>query len=341
MSSAPPPNPKPRPPGPGRLRPSGPGAQAATARGPRRAQAGGSTRGRRRRRAAVLVGALALLLTGAVLAVVVALGALDARGPIIARCDANLTKSVRYSLAPDQADNAALVSAIATRRGLPARAATIALATAFQESKLRNIDFGDRDSLGLFQQRPSQGWGTEAQILDPEYATQAFYDVLVTIDGYETLTVTDAAQRVQRSAFPNAYADHEQMARAFASALTGYSRAALTCSLRPAAEQERAAAVETVLARLERDFARIDATVRNDGAVVVDVRSLAPDAGEEDVTRLAWGVAHWAVATAEATGVSRVATQGQVWDRSAGREALWAPDVDEAASTGGGLVTIR
>src|SRR6478752_5974491 len=68
---------------------------------------------------------------------------------------------------PEQMANAATITAVAVRRGLPARAATIALATAIQESKLRNIRFGDRDSLGLFQQRPSQGWGTEEQILDP------------------------------------------------------------------------------------------------------------------------------------------------------------------------------
>ena len=92
------------------------------------------------------------------------------------------------------------------RRGLPARAASIALATAYQESKLRNLDHGDRDSLGLFQQRPSQGWGTAKQIQDPYYATNAFYDALVKIDGYQTMRITEAAQEVQRSGFPEAYA---------------------------------------------------------------------------------------------------------------------------------------
>lgn len=126
---------------------------------------------------------------------------------------------MRYSLAPDQADNAALVSAIATRRGLPARAATIALATAFQESKLRNIDFGDRDSLGLFQQRPSQGWGTPAQVQDPVYAAGQFYDELVTVPGWETGRLTEVAQSVQRSGFPELYQQWEGMAQQLTAAL--------------------------------------------------------------------------------------------------------------------------
>jgi hypothetical protein len=131
----------------------------------------------------------------------------------------------------EQAEHAGLIVATAVRRGLPARAASIALATAYQESDLRNLEGGDRDSLGLFQQRPSQGWGSEEQILDPTYATNAFYDALVRVDGYESMEITVAAQAVQRSAFPGAYADHERDARALASALTGNSRAAFSCRL--------------------------------------------------------------------------------------------------------------
>ncbi len=131
----------------------------------------------------------------------------------------------------EQAENATLIAAIGIERGLPGRAVSIALATAFQESKLINVDYGDRDSLGLFQQRPSQGWGTEEQILDRVYSTNAFYDALVEIDGYEDMAITEAAQLVQRSAFPDAYADHEDDARALASALTGFSPAAFSCDL--------------------------------------------------------------------------------------------------------------
>ena len=123
----------------------------------------------------------------------------------------------------EQSRYAALIAAVSVQRGMPARAATIALATAYQESDLRNLEYGDRDSLGLFQQRPSQGWGSREQLLDPYYATNAFYDALAQVDGYPTMPVTEAAQEVQRSGFPDAYADHEPDARVLASALTGNS----------------------------------------------------------------------------------------------------------------------
>jgi hypothetical protein len=134
-------------------------------------------------------------------------------------------------LDPEQAANAALITAIGVARGMPARAATIALATAYQESELANLEYGDADSLGLFQQRPSQGWGTDEQVLDPVYATNAFYDALADVDGYQSMEVTDAAQTVQRSGFPEAYADHEADARVLASALTGNSPGAFSCTV--------------------------------------------------------------------------------------------------------------
>jgi len=84
--------------------------------------------------------------------------------PLVVRCAALLDGTSWY-LDPEQSGNAALLGGIAEARGLPARAVTIAIATALQESKLANITYGDRDSLGLFQQRPSQGWGTEEQVL--------------------------------------------------------------------------------------------------------------------------------------------------------------------------------
>ncbi|HET6937353.1 MAG TPA: hypothetical protein VFI19_02060 [Nocardioides sp.] len=134
-------------------------------------------------------------------------------------------------LDPSQARYAGLISAIAVERGLPARAASIALAAAYQESNLRNLRGGDRDSAGLFQQRPSQGWGSTEQVRDPVHATNAFYDALTKVDGYEKLEITVAAQEVQRSGFPDAYADHEADARALASALTGNSVRAFSCRL--------------------------------------------------------------------------------------------------------------
>ena len=116
------------------------------------------------------------------------------------------------TITEEQAENAARIAAVAWDRGLPDRAVVIALATAQQESGLRNIDYGDRDSLGLFQQRPSQGWGTEAQVQDPEYAAGQFFDRLVHVPNWETRPLAEASHVVQRSAYPNATAKHEAMA---------------------------------------------------------------------------------------------------------------------------------
>ena len=143
-------------------------------------------------------------------------------------------------LSTEQAENAALITALSVQRGMPARAASIALATAFQESKLYNLEHGDRDSAGLFQQRPSQGWGSREEILNPYFATNSFYDALERIDGYEAMRITVAAQEVQRSGYPEAYADHEADARALASALTGNSSHAFSCVVRDNASGAKA-----------------------------------------------------------------------------------------------------
>ena len=126
----------------------------------------------------------------------------------------------RLSVTTEQARNAAVIADVAAKRGLPQRALVIALATAQQESGLRNLDYGDRDSLGLFQQRPSQGWGTAAQVRDPAYAAGKFFDHLVQVPAWRTGRLTDVAQTVQRSGFPLAYQKWEPMASVLATAVT-------------------------------------------------------------------------------------------------------------------------
>ncbi|MEU3706948.1 C40 family peptidase [Streptomyces anulatus] len=125
----------------------------------------------------------------------------------------------------EQIPNARTIVATGITMGIPARGQIVALATALQESTLRNIDHGDRDSIGLFQQRPSQGWGTRDQILDPVYASTKFYNALKSLKDWESMPVTIAAQKVQKSAFPDAYARHEPLAttlqQAIAPALGG------------------------------------------------------------------------------------------------------------------------
>ena len=139
------------------------------------------------------------------------------------------TGSTGYELDLSQAANASTIAAVGKRLGLPNHAVTIALAAAMLESKLHNLTYGDRDSLGLFQQRPSQGWGTPAQILTPRYAARVFFEHLARVANWQTLPVTVAAQRVQRSALPNGYAQKEGEARALASALTGEVSGGMAC----------------------------------------------------------------------------------------------------------------
>jgi cell wall-associated NlpC family hydrolase len=119
----------------------------------------------------------------------------------------------------DQAKHASIIFNVGSGRNLPPRATMLAIGTAMQESRLKNINYGDRDSVGLFQQRPSQGWGSVAQIMNPEYASGKFYDALVKVPGWQSMPFTVACQKVQRSGFPNAYAKWESMARAATDAL--------------------------------------------------------------------------------------------------------------------------
>jgi hypothetical protein len=110
----------------------------------------------------------------------------------------------------EQRRNAAAIMTTGRRLQVPERGLWIALATSMQESGLRDLNYGDRDSPGLFQQRPSQGWGTPTQILKPDYAATQFFTRLVAVPDWATMPLWQAAQSVQRSAFPLAYAKWEQ-----------------------------------------------------------------------------------------------------------------------------------
>jgi len=121
--------------------------------------------------------------------------------------------------------NAATIIGVGARMGVPARGWIIAVATAIQESALINLpdlgDANDHDSLGLFQQRPSQGWGTPAQIMDPVYAATKFYEHLLAVPGWQSMPLTQAAQQVQRSATPDAFGRWEGEATRIVATLTG------------------------------------------------------------------------------------------------------------------------
>jgi len=212
----------------------------------------------------------------------------------------------------EQARLTSIIVGLSVRRGLPPRAALIAMATIYQETGIRNLDYGDRDSVGLFQQRPSQGWGTAEQLQDPYYATGKFYDALVKIEGWQDGDINDVAQQVQRSGYPEAYRDHESDARALASALTGHSRAGITCLERA----ERPGQRDRLLASMERSLGRLDAT--GDGT------TLALDAGR---VRRAWAYAHYAVANAAGHGVTTVTVGSLTWQTDGDRLPAWSDAV--------------
>jgi|SRR6266496_1980320 len=241
----------------------------------------------------------------------------------------------------EQAESAAIIAGVAVRRGLPARAATIALATAYQESGLRNLKHGDRDSLGLFQQRPSQGWGTEAQVRDPHYAAGKFYDALVKVPNYQQLAITVAADRVQRSAFPNAYADHEADARVLASALTGQSKSSFSCTVNTASVAPetmgrngltpRADAVRTDLIRTFGKLStggyapggirtgHMEGSAHYDGrAVDVFVRPISAAN-----TTKGWAMAQYLVARADLLKIRTVIFSDKIWTAGGRSDSGW------------------
>jgi len=241
----------------------------------------------------------------------------------------------------EQAESAAIIAGVAVRRGLPARAATIALATAYQESGLRNLEHGDRDSLGLFQQRPSQGWGTATQVRDPHYAAGKFYDALVKIRNYQTLSVTVAADRVQRSAFPNAYADHEADARILASALTGQSKSAFSCTVDTESVDQQAMGRNGLTPRADavrRDLlltfgklstggyapggvqsGHVEGSAHYDGrAVDVFVRPISAAN-----TTKGWAMAQYLVARAELLNIRTVIFSDKIWTAGGRSDNGW------------------
>jgi hypothetical protein len=234
-----------------------------------------------------------------------------------------------------QAADAATVAAVAARDHLPAQALTIAYATAFQESKLENLSYGDRDSVGIFQQRPSQGWGSAAQLQDPAYAAQAFFGALVKVPNYTTIPVYQAAQAVQKSADGSAYQQYEQTGAQLAADFTARPHA-VTCWYSPSAQ----AADESVSLTLDLHGAAADldsvfGTPGQRGALTgvtrirsgsADLITAAPGAG--------WTVANWLVAHASSYGITQVSYAGYQWKAQL-TETSWQPDPSAGA---GGIV---
>jgi cell wall-associated NlpC family hydrolase len=152
-----------------------------------------------------------------------------------AACGEAVTQSPLGVLTAEQTANATVIVDVGENMAVPSYGQVIAIATALQESDLHNLTSGDADSLGLFQQRPSQGWGSPAQILDPSYAATAFYQHLLAVPGWESLPLTQAAQAVQHSAFPDAYAQWQAEATSTVQYIAGGTVVAAPISSAPTA----------------------------------------------------------------------------------------------------------
>ena len=209
----------------------------------------------------------------------------------------------------EQAANATTITAVAHRMKLPHHAVTIALATVLQESKMHNVPYGDRDSVGLFQQRPSQGWGTPAQLLTPSYAAAAFYQHLEKVRGWQQLPVAEAAQDVQHSADGSGYEAWVEEARAIARALTGEVTAEFSCRFTSSAAPAPARLAS--LAETELGPGMLRGTSDN-----------ADD----------WLVAQWLVGHSYQLGIRTVTVDGHRWrresfgwarDSHAGKRPTW------------------
>jgi hypothetical protein len=187
---------------------------------------------------------------------------------------------------------------------LPERAAVLALAAALQESKLRNLapGAGDRDSVGVLQQRPSQGWGggDPARLNDVTEATNEFLAALVRVKNWAKLPAAEAIQAVQISADGSAYAQHEEEAQALADAFQGRTPAAVTCTF------DKPTLVATP--------AKVVAQLRHQ----VPVRNPKASGSTINVPGAGWQAAAWFVANADRLGIDSVSHDGKRWSRSDG-----------------------
>ncbi|HEX2824350.1 MAG TPA: hypothetical protein VHO07_29935 [Streptosporangiaceae bacterium] len=238
------------------------------------------------------------------------------------------------SLDTSQAGIAATIAGVAARHRLPRQAVTIAYAAALQESQLQNLDYGDRDSVGIFQQRPSQGWGTTREIENPVYATTRFFDALVRVPGYAAMPVDAAAQAVQHSAEGAAYEQWATVAAQLAGYFTGSSPHGVSCWYTPPAKADLADAVRSLTqtfgpAGREAVVARIttDRSAKQDGSVAV--LHAQRDA--------AWAVAGWLVANAQAYGIGEVRYAGYEWQAADGSMG-WQRDTVKSDPPRGSIV---
>jgi hypothetical protein len=232
----------------------------------------------------------------------------------------------KVTLDPAQMANAATVSAVGIRRGLPEQAVVVALATALQESKLYNVAGGDRDSIGLFQQRPSQDWGTPAEIADPRYAANAFYSALVKVKGWQQMPLADAAQAVQRSADGTAYQRWADEAQILGSALTGATGGAVACTITDQPAERGVAAAGALAQDMTADWGHMN-TVAAAGLVGLEL--------SVNGTQTGWQYAHWLVSHSADQNIKSVRFGDRLWTAKSGS---WTTTKGDRTVAGGNRV---
>jgi hypothetical protein len=234
-------------------------------------------------------------------------------------------------LDPEQAQVAATIAGVAARHRLPRQAVTIALAAALQESKLRNLDYGDRDSVGIFQQRPSEGWGSATQLQDPVYATTKFYAALTKVHGYAAMPVYQAAQEVQHSADGSAYQQWTDIAGQLTGYFTGKSPHGVSCWYTPAGRAN--------LAGAERQLGQTFGPAGRKAVVVTisTVRSAKKNVKSTAVLHVqraaGWTVASWLVSHAQAYHFSQIRYAGFSWKAVNGNMG-WQRDRNPTSPSG-------
>lgn len=243
-------------------------------------------------------------------------------GPTFTGCHAMADDEV-VELSAEQTSNAATIAAVGEAMGMSEHALVIALATAWQESSMINIDFGDRDSVGLFQQRPSQGWGTVEELMDPAYSSFKFYEKLNRIDGWHDMRVTEAAQAVQVSEFPELYDQWESKSTVMAAALRGSEEATLGCHGNHG--DERTSDYELLVEAFTHDFDRAPEANIDGHRVTLPVDD--PQSGQ------LW--AHWMIAKTDQFELEAVEFDGHVWQPGS---VEW--DSDSQSSTDAIVVTL-
>jgi hypothetical protein len=211
-------------------------------------------------------------------------------------------------LADSQAAIAATIAGVAQHRSLPRRAVTVAYATALQESKLQNLYYGDRDSVGVFQQRPSQGWGPAKRLEDPIYATRKFFAALTAVRGYRIMPVYQAAQAVQHSADGYAYGQYSTPAAILATAFTGRAAHAVWCWYGSGITGR--ARMTAAARQLRRTFGRQDLRTASDPGLMVRI------SGE----RAGWAEAAWLVTHAASYGIREIRYAGLQWTAQRGTD---------------------